>query len=1058
MKLIRLSLNNLNSLYGRVEVDFTHSEFQESGIFGIIGRTGAGKTTLLDAVCLALFGTTPRLKEGGSDKTDAVMSRGTAESEASVVFAVNGKCYCAQWSRRLARTGTLQASKRKFFQVADPVSGEAVGTVLEKSREIQKEVEEVTGMSFERFTRTMLLAQGDFTAFLKSDEKDRAEILENITGSEIYRQISAESFQRLKESREKLALVQAGLENLQTLSDEELLEKKKLLSEKKAQSDQLSESIKAAVNASTWLERKSGFETKKQELTPKVQELREKTELSQSALQRQQKSWDEKKQERESLQKIWNQVRLMDQEIQGLEQQVKELLAEETLDQEKLQTYQRAVAEIAGQIVSLEQTVVTLEEWRSKNQQLKAFSEELSGWEVQVANHRKNREELGNMQPGERTASLEELRLQFHDVNEQLQKLLQQNFEAQKRPEEDAIGEWVQAASKAGTEKYHTVKQWEVNLEKANQEKVQKEEICTTLSKEIQAQETLLKQEKEGLEASREKKQALEEKLAVSTLALKQQAAIQGFAHERTQLKEGEACPLCGAESHPFAGLVAEPELLQRLQSSVDSDTIRLQEQGDALHELQQKVRFLEEKALPDLHGRLNEAKSSLEKVETELREIGERLAGENTAKQIFEQNEELENTWARLSSLSKELKYAESQAEIQKEEGRLIAGMQKACGMDKSSQTLADVLVFAKDKAEEWKQAELQYTQAQNDLAQNKARKENGKEAVQKKEIEIQSRTKKVASLQKKLQQVTAERKLLFADKELSTEEKAFTQSYLLVEKEFQQCQQEFNQLDRSLSSVEADLKTAEAGLSNCLESVPKRIEDDQSISVEMLEQESDTLKQEQQALLVSLGEIQAVLQQDLKAREQLKEKAKEIKQHEAMVERWRRLADLIGSADGSKFQRFAQSLTFTFLIHHANEQLALMTDRYLLIPKENTALQFSVVDQYQGGEIRTVENLSGGESFLVSLALALGLSSMSSHKKPVDTLFLDEGFGTLDEETLQGALDALASLKQHGKLIGIISHVPKLKESLAVQLRVHTKSGGKSKIVGPGVNLDLS
>ncbi|OVE77950.1 hypothetical protein BVX99_01085 [bacterium F16] len=166
-----------------------------------------------------------------------------------------------------------------------------------------------------------------------------------------------------------------------------------------------------------------------------------------------------------------------------------------------------------------------------------------------------------------------------------------------------------------------------------------------------------------------------------------------------------------------------------------------------------------------------------------------------------------------------------------------------------------------------------------------------------------------------------------------------------------------------------------------------------------------------------------------------------------------WSKLHVLIGSSDGKKYRNFAQGLTFDIVIAHANRQLRKMTDRYLLIKNEENPLELDVIDNYQGGEVRTTKNLSGGESFIVSLALALGLSNMSSKTVRVDTMFLDEGFGTLDEDALDTALEALAELHEDGKLIGVISHVPALKERISTQLQVITCAGGRSQLIGPGV-----
>jgi len=138
--------------------------------------------------------------------------------------------------------------------------------------------------------------------------------------------------------------------------------------------------------------------------------------------------------------------------------------------------------------------------------------------------------------------------------------------------------------------------------------------------------------------------------------------------------------------------------------------------------------------------------------------------------------------------------------------------------------------------------------------------------------------------------------------------------------------------------------------------------------------------------------------------------------------------------------------------MVGHANRQLQKMTDRYLLIRDDRRPLELNVVDSYQAGEIRSTKNLSGGESFIVSLSLALGLSHMASKNVRVDSLFLDEGFGTLDEDALDTALETLAGLQEDGKLIGVISHVSTLKERISTQIQVSPHTGGRSVVSGPG------
>ncbi len=206
-------------------------------------------------------------------------------------------------------------------------------------------------------------------------------------------------------------------------------------------------------------------------------------------------------------------------------------------------------------------------------------------------------------------------------------------------------------------------------------------------------------------------------------------------------------------------------------------------------------------------------------------------------------------------------------------------------------------------------------------------------------------------------------------------------------------------------------------------------------------------TLQSESAALKIRLYEHE-------KAAALLREKTAALAAQQIECTRWTTLHNLIGSGDGKKYRNFAQGLTFDIMIGHANRQLVNMSDRYLLVRSGDQPLGLNVIDNYQAGEVRSTRNLSGGESFIVSLALALGLSQMSSRNVRVDSLFLDEGFGTLDEDALDTALQTLAALQQKGKIIGIISHVAAIKERISTQIRVHPGSGGRSRLSGPAVS----
>ena len=195
--------------------------------------------------------------------------------------------------------------------------------------------------------------------------------------------------------------------------------------------------------------------------------------------------------------------------------------------------------------------------------------------------------------------------------------------------------------------------------------------------------------------------------------------------------------------------------------------------------------------------------------------------------------------------------------------------------------------------------------------------------------------------------------------------------------------------------------------------------------------------------------GEIRQQLKQDADNRQQQQSLMLEIENASQQVEDWGYLNALIGSKEGDKFRKFAQGLTLDNLVWLANNQLTRLHGRYLLQRKASEALELEVVDTWQADAVRDTRTLSGGESFLVSLALALALSDLVSHKTRIDSLFLDEGFGTLDSETLDTALDALDALNATGKTIGVISHVEAMKERIPVQIKVKKINGqGYSKL----------
>ncbi|MEL0159546.1 MAG: AAA family ATPase [Deltaproteobacteria bacterium] len=282
----------------------------------------------------------------------------------------------------------------------------------------------------------------------------------------------------------------------------------------------------------------------------------------------------------------------------------------------------------------------------------------------------------------------------------------------------------------------------------------------------------------------------------------------------------------------------------------------------------------------------------------------------------------------------------------------------------------------------------------------------------------------------------------LLFALQALGYASIAEAETGCLDSIEAEELNQQDQQLNQRLSISRHDLGNEQMRCA-ALEQEARTTQTEEELQAQL-----EQLRQQQDELSQQLGGVQVQLEKDAELRQNQRTLTDQIEKQQQEHRRWASLSELIGSADGTKFSRFAQSLTLAHLVNLANRHLQKLSDRYQLQKRQGACVEMDIVDRYQADAVRSLESLSGGETFLVSLALALGLSDLARRNHPIDSLFIDEGFGTLDADTLDTALAALETLQAGGKTIGIISHVEALKERLTTQIQVRKNDSGNSTL----------
>ena len=1004
MKILKIAFKNINSLRGEHEIDFTQEPFLQNSLFAITGPTGSGKTTILDVISLALFNHVPRLGKMSTNevlKKGAILTRNQEDANAQITYQCNQGIFTSRWEISTNRNGNL---RDYHMELINTMSDEILD--LKKS-DVPGKNEELIGLNYDQFIKSVVLAQGEFARFLQVPKKERGALLEKITGTDIYRRIGMEVFLR---NKERAAAIDAKRAKMETFREQLLEEDTFAIKQKEAEAlAQVQKQLKQTIEQlAKEIELKKKLQAEERELQKTQKELGEVLALQENF----------EKEKGEAL-KHHEAIQLFAEELnqwQSLQEKQKEKQAEITKASEASEAAKAQRETLTQQISEEFKLTVTPTDFPEKMERYKGEVRSL----IDERNALRTAFETSK-NPLQTAAKDFDLHLDLKDLKgfeaalqEKYTKAksafaaLENRFDLKNASVAERLAT-IQSKLKniRAAEKAHTAL---TTLEKQRKERSEEHVALQKQQAHLPEEIKQLKQQIELKEAQRTAKQ--------KTLEVEQlQKQLEDY---RKDLKNDEPCPLCGSLDHPYAKHIPQEEnglkaAVLQLEQELKMLNKELATKESSLQQLTQQEQKLEER-IKILNEEWNTQKATFnEQFKNLMQSKGD--ASFNELELQLEQQERELNSAEKLQQNIKAL------AQIEQQTSDLKALLAKG----KKIAASISAVYSGKDFEQDINKIETSWNRNEQTAKQQEQLLKAAKEAERDLAKSIESLTLKLLGQLKEKGYASIEDAL---QKRLNA---ATAQTW---KHELEQIKQDALRLKTLRNKLIEEIQI----LKDTVGETPLEALQEQH------QKQTETYQQNENSASV----LSRQLLNHKDNLEQIQRLQAQIDQELESSKHWQVLFDLIGDSKGDKFNNFAQDLTLQQLLQLANKRLIHLTDRYQIDqPAEDEDDSLVAIDEHMGGQRRSIKTLSGGETFILSLALALALSDLASRNIEINSLFIDEGFGTLDPETLDQTLDTLEVLQAESlKMIGVISHVDSLKERIATQIQLTQNGQGYSSL----------